>query len=246
MLHRNISHPRCRGRCFAIACRHVPGSAYKLGKPRRLQFVRSRPGSSWPYSSSAGLADLAGLFAARGSRPARRSGRSPRMTCASLGLTLWPAQAAAAAPASPRPRRRRTPTDDGETTVPAPLAIAAAEQALQRSRHAGGRAVPRPGGGGARPPRRPCRRPTRCGCRLLIARSSISRVQQGIASDEAGRLGRQVLELARKLRETQERADGAHRPLYPRAGAGGIFRRGQMGGAAERARRRRRRTTPSA
>lgn len=39
--------------------------------------------------------------------------------------------------------------------------------------------------------------------RVLIARSAISRTQLGIASDEAGRLGRQVLELARRLQDTR-------------------------------------------
>lgn len=39
--------------------------------------------------------------------------------------------------------------------------------------------------------------------RLLIARSAASRAQLGIASEEAGRLGRQVLELSRRLRETK-------------------------------------------
>jgi hypothetical protein len=86
--------------------------------------------------------------------------------------------------------------------VPAPLAVAAAEAALQRSAIAEAAgflrqaktALGRMGD---------TEQADALRLRALIARSSIARVQQGIASDEAGRLGREVLALAQKLRESR-------------------------------------------
>lgn len=96
-----------------------------------------------------------------------------------------------------RPGGSAAPAAD---SLSAPLAIAAAERALQRSAlgEAAGfldQAEARLSVAGEGAPADPLR------LRVLIARSALARVQLGIASDEAGRLGRQVLELARKLRE---------------------------------------------
>jgi hypothetical protein len=90
---------------------------------------------------------------------------------------------------------------DGDEKVAATKAIAAAEQALQRSDLTEASrvldqaelALARMDDAAADPLR----------LRVLIARSSISRARQGISSEEAGRLGRQVLDLAHKLRETR-------------------------------------------
>ena len=82
------------------------------------------------------------------------------------------------------------------------LAIAAAEAALQRSALAEAAGLLRDAEAGlAR--RGETAEADALRLRVLIAWSSIARVQQGIASDEAGRLGRQVLALAQKLRETR-------------------------------------------
>ena len=88
-----------------------------------------------------------------------------------------------------------------QANMPAPAAVAAAEEALRRHAPAealrylrrADQALAGMGDAAADPLR----------LRALIARSAICRIQQGIASEEAGRLGRQVLELAQKLRETK-------------------------------------------
>lgn len=88
---------------------------------------------------------------------------------------------------------------DGD--MPAADALAAAEQALrrqalaeaQRHLHAADQALSGMADAVADPLR----------LRGLIARLAICRARQGIAAEEAGRLGRQVLELAQKLRETK-------------------------------------------
>ncbi|WP_161957382.1 AAA family ATPase [Aestuariivirga litoralis] len=92
--------------------------------------------------------------------------------------------------------------EGGDHASAAPLAVAAGEQALQRSAlmeathflRQAEMSIERMGEGEKTDPLR---------LRVLIAQSSISRARLGIASEEAGRLGREVLELAQKLRETR-------------------------------------------
>jgi hypothetical protein len=149
---------------------------------------------------SAGLADLAGLFAAHGITGAALWSISED-DLRGLGMSFGQRKRLLRR-LRPQAAAAETSDADGEAMVPAPLAIAAAEQALQRSAvqeavqflAQAEEALARFDDHAEADPLR---------LRLLIARSAISRVQQGIASDEAGRLGRQVLELARKLRETR-------------------------------------------
>ena len=92
--------------------------------------------------------------------------------------------------------------EGGDHVRAAPLALAAGEQALQRSAlmeaahflHQAEVSLERIGNAGKTDALR---------LRVLIGQSSISRARLGIASDEAGKLGRQVLELAQRLRETR-------------------------------------------
>lgn len=93
----------------------------------------------------------------------------------------------------------RAPARDRDGKVPAALAVAAAEQALQRSALAEAAQFLRD----AELSLAQAADADSLRLRVLIARSSIVRAQQGIASEDAGRLGRQVLELAQRLRETR-------------------------------------------
>ena len=125
------------------------------------------------------------------------------------GPTLWSLRAeelrelglADAEGAALLARLRPEGTAPEDRVVPPAAALAAAEQALQRSALAEAAAFLAQAERGLAGVRDEQADPLRL--RLLIARSSIARTQLGIASDEAGRLGREVLALARKLRETR-------------------------------------------
>ncbi len=146
---------------------------------------------------SAGLGDLADRFAAEDIDRSVLWALHDEDLC-ELGLA--PAQRLALL-ARLTGERHAPAAVDRDERIPAPMAIAAAEQALQRSDLAEAshflrqaeHSLARMGEAAADPLR----------LRVLIARSSISRSRHGISSDEAGRLGRQILELAQKLRETK-------------------------------------------
>ena len=92
--------------------------------------------------------------------------------------------------------------EGGDYSAAAPLALAAGEQALQGSAlieasHFLRLALV------ALDRLPPSRQTDQIRLKVLIGLSSVSRARQGIASDEVGALGRQVLELARSLGETR-------------------------------------------
>jgi class 3 adenylate cyclase len=92
--------------------------------------------------------------------------------------------------------------EGGDHATAAPLALAAGEQALQRSALIEAGHFLRQALASLDRLNR-TRQTDQLRLRVLIAQSSVSRARLGIASDEVGLLGRQVLDLARSLGETR-------------------------------------------